>query len=125
MGDFPFIRYYDPLGSKDGICAKLAGMVHQELKELSARDDTFPLKTDYRRTIFIIVDRTFDMMAPFLHEFTYQALLNDLMCGEKARPVELQGGISNPSYFLPLPAYVSLDETDAIWVRLSPFFLIF
>jgi syntaxin-binding protein 1 len=87
LGDSPFIRYYDPTGSKDGLCAKLANMVHKEMKDLSEKDDAFPVKTDYRRTILIILDRTFDMMAPFLQEFTYQALLNDLVCGEKARPL--------------------------------------
>lgn len=87
LGDSPFIRYYDPTGKKDGICSKLATMVQKEMKDLSERDDGFPIKTEFRRTILIIVDRTFDMMAPFLHEFTYQALLNDALCGEKARPL--------------------------------------
>lgn len=87
LGDSPFIRYYDPAGAKDGICAKLANLVHKEMKDLSERDDGFPVKTEFKRTILIIVDRSFDMMAPFLQEFTYQALLNDALCGEKARPL--------------------------------------
>ena len=29
--------------------------------------------------ILVITDRTMDMVAPFVHEFTYQAMANDLL----------------------------------------------
>ncbi|KAJ3370303.1 vacuolar sorting protein VPS33/slp1 [Kappamyces sp. JEL0680] len=116
LGDSPFIRFWDPAGNGNGIAGKLARMVQQEMKDLEARDDGFPVKSDYRKTILIIVDRTFDMMAPLLHEFTYQAMMNDLICGEKGRPTDLPGGIAHPGYFLPNPNYASLDESDAIWL---------
>jgi syntaxin-binding protein 1 len=87
LGDDPFIRYWDPNETGNNVNARLARLVQKEMKELKGRDDSFPLKTNFRRTILIIVDRTFDMMAPFLHEFTYQAMMNDLVLGEKARPL--------------------------------------
>jgi len=31
------------------------------------------------RATMIITDRTMDMIAPFVHEFTYQAMANDLL----------------------------------------------
>lgn len=31
------------------------------------------------RSMLIITDRSMDMTAPFLHEFTYQAMANDLL----------------------------------------------
>lgn len=31
------------------------------------------------RATLIITDRTMDMIAPFVHEFTYQAMANDLL----------------------------------------------
>lgn len=79
LGDSPFIRYYDPNGNGDNICGKLAKILQNDLDELEKVDDTFPIKNDFRKTILIITDRTFDMMAPFLHEFTYQAMMNDLV----------------------------------------------
>lgn len=85
LGDSPFIRYYDQSGQGDGICSKLANMVQRECDDLSAADESFPTQNDYRKTILIIVDRSFDMMAPFLHEFTYQAMMNDLVCADKAK----------------------------------------
>jgi len=31
------------------------------------------------RATLVITDRTMDMIAPFVHEFTYQAMANDLL----------------------------------------------
>lgn len=31
------------------------------------------------KPVLIITERTMDMFAPFLHEFTYQAMCNDLL----------------------------------------------
>jgi syntaxin-binding protein 1 len=36
-------------------------------------------KTDRGRGTLIITDRSMDPVAPFLHEFTYQAMVNDLL----------------------------------------------
>jgi syntaxin-binding protein 1 len=37
------------------------------------------------RGVLIITDRTLDTVAPFLHEFTYQAMANDLLNIENGR----------------------------------------
>jgi syntaxin-binding protein 1 len=79
LGDAPFIRYYDPYGTGTNPSAKLARLMQAEIDELQKVDDTYPSKNEFKKTILIIVDRTFDMMAPFLHEFTYQAMFNDLI----------------------------------------------
>jgi syntaxin-binding protein 1 len=35
---------------------------------------------NYRpRSVLFVVDRSMDPVAPFLHEFTYQAMVNDLL----------------------------------------------
>eukprot|EP00842_Homolaphlyctis_polyrhiza_P005104 jgi/Hompol1/5595/HPOL_004565-RA len=99
MGECPYIRYHDPSGVGSGLCAKLALLVQHELEELRKVDDSFPPKTEFKPAILIIVDRSFDMMAPLLHEFTYQAMMADLLNGE---------GVTSPSY-------ASLDENDPIW----------
>lgn len=114
LGDSPFIRYYDP-EKRQGITYKLAQMVQNECDALSKADDSFPVKSDFRRTILVIVDRSFDMIAPFLQEFTYQAMYNDLLCGEKPKDAEV-GGIMNPSYFVTPAAYLNLDEGDPIYL---------
>jgi syntaxin-binding protein 1 len=116
LGDAPAIRYFDPKQSQDSIAAKLGNMVQAEIDNLHQVDEFYPEKNDYKKTVLLIVDRTFDMMAPFAHEFTYQAMFQDLVCGDKTKWPDLQGaGISHPLYFSPLTAYTSLDESDTIY----------
>lgn len=112
LGDSPFIRYYDPNKTSTNINYKLAQILQKDLDELSKNDETFPTKTEYKRPVLIITDRSFDMIAPFLHEFTYQALMNDLI----VKPPEVENGIRNFTYFFPNPTYSILDETDSIWM---------
>jgi syntaxin-binding protein 1 len=84
LGDSPLIRYFDPSGQGDGVSAKLAKQVKIDMEELISMDESFPPANDFRKTILIIVDRTFDMMAPFIHEFTYQAMMHDILSADKA-----------------------------------------
>ena len=82
MGESPHIRYYSHLGEDGGPCAKLAFYVQQELDNLSKLDPSFPPESEYKRAILIIVDRSLDLMAPLLHEFTYQAMMADLLIAD-------------------------------------------
>jgi syntaxin-binding protein 1 len=116
LGDAPAIRYYDPKASGESVSAKLAKMLENDIENLQQVDSSYPEQNDYKKTILLICDRSFDMMAPLLHEFTYQAMFQDLVCGDKAKQPDLQGaGIAHPLYFAPLSAYTTLDETDTIW----------
>ena len=85
LGDAPFIRYYDPKQDGDSVSGRLAKMLQKEVENLSSVDTSFPTTNEYRKTILLIVDRSFDMMAPFLHEFTYQAMMQDLVVGDKPK----------------------------------------
>jgi syntaxin-binding protein 1 len=113
LGDCPFIRYYDPNKTSSNINYKLAQILQHDLDELQKNDDSFPTKNEFKRTVLIITDRSFDMIAPFLHEFTYQALMNDLIVKP---PADIDNGIRNATYFFPSPTYSILDETDSIWM---------
>ncbi|KAJ1560234.1 vacuolar sorting protein VPS33/slp1, partial [Cladochytrium tenue] len=110
-GEFPFIRYHDPKGEKQSRSYKLASALQTELEELQKVDSDFPKKTAFKRPILIIVERSFDLMAPLLHEFTYQAMMNDLLV--------LEGGkYSYKADGEQVQQKVALDESDAIWVGL-------
>ncbi|KAJ3259941.1 vacuolar sorting protein VPS33/slp1 [Boothiomyces macroporosus] len=116
LGDSPFIRCYDPNENREGLAYKLGQMLQNDLDQLEKSDPDFPLPSEYRKTILIIIDRTFDMMAPFLHEFTYQAMMNDLICGDRSKHPEPNLPLTHPNYFSPIPMYLQLDETDTIWL---------
>jgi syntaxin-binding protein 1 len=67
------------------MCKQLAMMLQKEMDRFKTTGDTYPEINDHKRAVLLIVDRSFDMMAPFLHEFTYQAMMQDLICGEKTK----------------------------------------
>ncbi|EIW79319.1 Sec1-like snare protein [Coniophora puteana RWD-64-598 SS2] len=59
----------------------LAFMVQQNLDEHKRSNSDFPKPSDppRPRATLIITDRSMDTVAPLLHEFTYQAMCNDLL----------------------------------------------
>lgn len=79
LGEDPIIRYYDPNGDRRTIAARVAFQLENELENLRKMDPTFPPKSIYERTTLIVVDRTIDTSGPLIHEFTYQAMVNDLI----------------------------------------------
>lgn len=81
-GEYPVIRYYTP-NANDGyfqasILPKMIAMEFQEQLDNYARDHPeFPPQSTRQRSIFLVTDRTMDLFAPLLHEFTYQAMAYD------------------------------------------------
>ncbi|KAL5531405.1 hypothetical protein ACEPAG_4282 [Sanghuangporus baumii] len=58
----------------------LANIVQRTLEEHEKSNPEWPKKEKGRpRGTLLITDRTMDTVAPFLHEFTYQAMANDLL----------------------------------------------
>ncbi|KAH9913550.1 Sec1-like protein [Epithele typhae] len=65
----------------DYVAKVLAFMVQQHLDDHKKSDPNFPKPSDPARPrgTLIITDRAMDTVAPLLHEFTYQAMANDLL----------------------------------------------
>lgn len=69
---------------------------------------------DRERGILLIVDRSFDPLSPLMHEFTYQAMVNDLLPvrdGIISIVAEANSGVK-------LEKKVILNESDEYWVGL-------
>ncbi|RKO98829.1 hypothetical protein CXG81DRAFT_4871, partial [Caulochytrium protostelioides] len=110
IGEYPYIRFVDPAGSggtRASLNSKFANMVQDELEALKKLDPDFPPKSPYPPAILLVCDRTVDAAAPLLHEFTYQAMVHDLL------PAHFKGG-----KFMDREetAHV-LDETDDVWLK--------
>ncbi|KAI3636808.1 hypothetical protein MIR68_005075 [Amoeboaphelidium protococcarum] len=88
LNEFPFIRYssipqqQQTIGF-DRITSKLAALVYEQLEQYADDDDQYPSKDPAYlgkgRSQLIILDRSFDVTSPIIHEFTYQAMANDLL----------------------------------------------
>lgn len=83
LGEYPTIRYFCPpsymLHQARSLSEVLARNVQEELDEYAKIHADFPPQTNRPRGVLFIVDRSIDLYAPFLHEFTYQAMAHDLL----------------------------------------------
>lgn len=79
----PKIRYYRPPEHAQHearvLCMHLARFVQQELDSYQQWNRNFPPPSSRPQSVLLITDRSMDLMAPLLHEFTYQAMAHDLL----------------------------------------------
>lgn len=75
LGDYPLVRF----SRKHTVAGKLAAMVSDQLDTFARSVNDFPVKTSREPTTLLILDRSVDPLAPLLHEFTYQAMIYDLL----------------------------------------------
>ncbi|GBG62647.1 hypothetical protein CBR_g31666 [Chara braunii] len=97
-------------GPGDVVCSKIATQLSDRVSQLQ-RLQGFP----QRETCdLVIVDRAFDPVAPVIHEFTYEAMLHDLLevDGTKFKyEVTTSGGRTETKEVL-------LEEHDSLWMEL-------
>ncbi|CAG8616827.1 1613_t:CDS:10, partial [Gigaspora rosea] len=122
LGENPLIRYQkgadlDPDYTNKSLPFKLAQLVQNELDNYAniRKKQGLPLETQRKRSVLFILDRTVDMYTPVLHEFTYQAMANDLLPIENGQKytysyADEDGSSANKEAIL--------DETDSIWVSI-------
>ncbi|KAJ3064016.1 vacuolar sorting protein VPS33/slp1 [Podochytrium sp. JEL0797] len=94
LGEYPYIRYYTPPtptitpnSTNTPLIEKFATLVQDELDELARIDKSFPPPSNYPRAILLLVDRGVDVVSPLLHEFSYQALVNDALTLEDGNKI--------------------------------------
>jgi len=75
LNEFPLIRYR----SSSSICKSLAQLVEKELKAITTKISEWKPSENRDRGTLLIVDRSIDPLAPLMHEYTYQAMVNDLL----------------------------------------------
>eukprot|EP00494_Astrolonche_serrata_P033003 UN33272 len=65
-------------GGPKELCLKLKNAVEGTFKDI-AKNTSFEINANTSRPILLILDRSTDMLAPIMHEVTYQAMVHDLM----------------------------------------------
>ncbi|SLM39447.1 sec1 family superfamily [Lasallia pustulata] len=119
LGEYPTIRYHrprNPVHEASVLCSHLARFVQDELDQYTKFHEDFPPPSPRPRGSLIITDRSMDLFAPVLHEFTYQAMVHDLLPvkeGDKVfyRTVVNQGDANEEEKDM------EIGERDKIWVE--------
>lgn len=122
LGEYPVVRYFRPSVADYAaavLCSHLAASVQNALDDFARnpRNNFPPPESPRPRAELIITDRTMDLMAPFIHELTYQAMAMDLLPvqddGDKItyRNVIRRGQPDQEE------KDIELNEDDELWVR--------
>lgn len=76
------MRYYrpkNPTHEASVLCTHLARFVQEELDVYAEYNRDFPPQTSRPQGVLFITDRSMDLTAPVIHDFTYQAMAHDLL----------------------------------------------
>ncbi|KAH8549756.1 Sec1-like protein [Umbelopsis sp. PMI_123] len=124
VGENPLIRYHRPLDVKGTVNRNipwhLAKLVQQELDNFCKLNPEFPPARDppLPRGTLIILDRTIDHLSPFLNEFTYQAMMTDLLNVEES-PAGLKYSYEYVQEDgLTASKEIVLDEQDSVYTSI-------
>lgn len=121
LGEYPHIRYWrpaNPLPSHEAhvLCSLLARQVQDELDMWAQFHQDFPPPSPRPRGVLYITDRSMDLTAPFLHEFTYEAMAFDLLPIKDGDKITYRT-IINEGQPDQEEKDVELSENDKLWVE--------
>jgi syntaxin-binding protein 1 len=114
LNEYPHIRYKE----SSGVCNSLASLFKLKMDEFVAQNPSWwyhggPKKHQAalkERGVLLLLDRVDDPLSPLMHDFTYQAMVHDLLAMEGDR-ITVQGDTGKETDVL-------LDEKDSVWVEL-------
>lgn len=118
LDENPKVRYYkpkNPIHEANVLCHHLSRFVQEELDEYAGFTPGFGEHSGRPQGVLIIVDRSMDLMAPLLHEFTYQAMAHDVLPIKDSDKVRFRMAI-NEGQRDQEEKYMELQETDKVWV---------
>ncbi|RDW69723.1 Sec1-like protein [Coleophoma cylindrospora] len=119
LGEYPKVRYYrprNPTHEASVLCSHLARFVQEELDAYAQWNKDFPPPAARPQGVLLITDRSMDLVAPLIHEFTYQAMAHDLLPikeGDKVlyKTVVTEGDGDQQE------KEMEIGEKDRIWVE--------
>ncbi|KAL9615002.1 MAG: hypothetical protein Q9167_000533 [Letrouitia subvulpina] len=119
LEEYPTIRYYNPRNAAheaNVLCSHLARFVQLELDHFAKFHEDFPPPSSRPRAVLIITDRSMDLFAPLVHEFTYQAMVHDLLSLKEGDKTYYRTS-SNNYGDTPEAKETEIGEKDNIWVK--------
>ncbi|KAJ6019664.1 hypothetical protein N7522_001731 [Penicillium canescens] len=118
LGEYPIIRYYrprSPTHEAGVMCSHLARFIQNEMDQFAQFQRDFPPQTNRPRGVLIVVDRSMDLFAPLLHEFTYQAMVHDLLPIKDGDKVTYKTVVNEGSKNEEVKE-MEIGEEDRVWV---------
>ncbi|KFA63642.1 hypothetical protein S40285_03169, partial [Stachybotrys chlorohalonatus IBT 40285] len=118
LGEYPKVRYYRPINAlheASVLCSHLARFVQEELDGYAQWDSNFPPPSQRPQATLVITDRSMDILSPFVHEFTYQAMAHDLLPIRDADKVTFRTTINEGTADAG-EKDMELSEKDKIWI---------
>ena len=118
LGECPRVRFYkprEPTHEASVLCQHLARFVQEELDEYSRFTAGFGKGSGRPQGVLVITDRSMDLMAPLLHELTYQAMAHDLLAIKDTDKVRIRLCI-NEGRPDAEDKDMELHDGDKIWV---------
>lgn len=97
------------------LSSHLARFVQEELDGYAQWDPNFPPPSNRPQSNLVITDRSMDLMAPLIHEFTYQAMAHDLLPIKEGDKVTFHTTI-NQGTPEEQDKDMELGEKDKIWL---------
>jgi syntaxin-binding protein 1 len=119
LGEYPKVRYYRPkapLHEASVLCSHLARFISEELDEYAQWNPNFPPPSSRPQGILMVTDRTLDIMAPLVHEFTYQAMAHDLLPIQEGEKTTFHMTVNEGSPEAE-EKDVELSDKDKVWIE--------
>jgi syntaxin-binding protein 1 len=121
LGEYPTIRYYRPLNplrthEAHVLSSYIASEVQKEIDMYAQWNrDFMPSESKPTGALFIL-DRSMDLYAPFLHDFTYQAMAHDLLPIHDGKKITYKTVINEgrPNEEI---KDLEINDKDKVWVR--------
>jgi len=117
LGEYPTIRYFSSPTAKHEskvLCLYLARIIQEEIDKYATYHSDFPPPSARPRATLYILDRSMDLAAPLVHEFTYQAMVHDLLPIKEGDKVSYKVNINEGSG-AQVEKELEINEKDKIW----------
>lgn len=111
-----FYRPRNPNHEASVLCTHLAKFVQDELDAYAKFNQNFPPPSSRPQGVLVITDRAMDIMAPLIHEFTYQAMAHDLLPIREGDKIVYKT-VVNEGTAQQEEKDMEIGEKDKIWVN--------
>lgn len=120
MNEYPYIRYRQT----SGICSSVATLFKMKMDEFVSKNPSWwyhgsggsGSSGERDRATILLLDRASDCLTPLMHDFTYQAMVHDLLKMEGDKITYKAEGAEDPTKTEDKD--VLLNEKDKLWVEL-------